>query len=246
MPCSSALGIHPVAQKLVFLHQPDFFRHPPQEQPQLFERRKRLGDVIVGAQFHGLHGGLDRPVAGHHRHLGARQSSSSPLQKFQPRHVAALPGRSGSCAWVVLRAAPSRIRRSRLAGIRSPAPRQLSCRGDGCSASSSTTSKRIRKSSLTELSPWCFPPRLSDLAPERVFPRKALRCAQSGRRFLVGDIAGDKDQSGGQFRPVLHGSRRTSRAIHPARRAHVGNDSPEVTRRQQRQASAPDPTPTTA
>ena len=79
--------IHALAQEFVFLDQADFLRHAPQEQPQFFERRKRLGDVVVGAQLHGLHGGFDRAVSGHERDFGARQKLLHFLQKFQARHV---------------------------------------------------------------------------------------------------------------------------------------------------------------
>ena len=79
--------IHPLAQKFVFLHQPNFIGHAPQEQPQFLQWRERLGDVVVGAKFHGLHRGFDGSVTGHERDLGARQKLFYLLQKLKARHV---------------------------------------------------------------------------------------------------------------------------------------------------------------
>ena len=69
----AGFSVHALPQKLVLLHQADFLRHAAQKQAQLFERREGLADVVVGSQLHRLHRGLDRPVAGHHRDLGAGQ-----------------------------------------------------------------------------------------------------------------------------------------------------------------------------
>ncbi len=79
--------IHTLAQKFVFLHQSNFIRHPSQEQAQLFQRRERLGDVIVGSKLHGLHGGFDGPVSGHERDLGARQKFFYLFQELKTGHV---------------------------------------------------------------------------------------------------------------------------------------------------------------
>ena len=75
--------VHALAQKLVFFDQADFFRHAPQEQTQFLQRRERLGDVVVGAELHGLDSGFDRAVAGHQRDFGARQKLLYLLQKLQ-------------------------------------------------------------------------------------------------------------------------------------------------------------------
>ena len=81
------LGIHALAQEFVFLDQADFLRHAAQKQPKFFEWRKRLGDVVVGAELHGLHCGLNRAVSGHERDFGAGQKFLDLLQKFEAGHV---------------------------------------------------------------------------------------------------------------------------------------------------------------
>src|SRR5262249_54037558 len=57
-------GVDALAQKFVFRHQTDFFRHALQQQAHLFDT-KGLFDVVVSAQLHGVHGGFDGAVAGH-------------------------------------------------------------------------------------------------------------------------------------------------------------------------------------
>ncbi len=79
--------IHALAKKFIFFHQANFIRHTSQEEPQLFERRKRFRDVVVGAQLHRLHGGFDGAVTSHQRNLGPRQELLYLFQKFQARHV---------------------------------------------------------------------------------------------------------------------------------------------------------------
>src|SRR5579883_889609 len=81
------LGVHAVAQELVFLDQADLFGHATQEQAQFLQRREGFGDVVIGAELHGLHGGLDRAVAGHDRDLGAREHLLDLLQELQARHL---------------------------------------------------------------------------------------------------------------------------------------------------------------
>src|SRR5258708_2820274 len=81
------LGIDALAEKFVLLDQPYFLGHPSQEQPQLFERRKWFGDVVVSAKFHGLHGGLDGTVAGHQSDFGSRQEFFHLFEKLEARHV---------------------------------------------------------------------------------------------------------------------------------------------------------------
>ncbi len=83
----SGFGIRALAQEFVFLDQANFFRHSAQEKPEFFERRKRLGDVVICAQLHGLHRGLDRTMPGHERNLGAGQKLLYFLQELEPRHV---------------------------------------------------------------------------------------------------------------------------------------------------------------
>ena len=83
----SSFGIRALAQEFVFLDQANFFRHSAQEKPEFFERRKRLGDVVICAQLHGLHGGFDRAMPGHERNLGAGQKLFYFLQELEPRHV---------------------------------------------------------------------------------------------------------------------------------------------------------------
>src|SRR5438270_9023653 len=75
-----------LAKEFIFLDQPDFLGHAAQEQAQLLQRRKRLSNVVVSPQLHGLHGGFDRAMAGHERDFGARQELLHSFQKFQPRH----------------------------------------------------------------------------------------------------------------------------------------------------------------
>ena len=77
------LGIHTLAQEFVFLDQADFLGHAAQKQPEFFQRRKRLGDVVVGAELHGLHRGFDGAVSGHERDFSARQKFLGSLQKFE-------------------------------------------------------------------------------------------------------------------------------------------------------------------
>ncbi len=80
-------GIHPLAQEFVFLDQANFFRHAAQKQTQFFEWRKRLGDVVVSAQPHGLHGSFDGAVSGHEGDFGARQKFLYSFEEFESRHV---------------------------------------------------------------------------------------------------------------------------------------------------------------
>ena len=42
MPCSSVFRVHALAQKFVLFHQANFFRHAPQEQAHLLERKGLL------------------------------------------------------------------------------------------------------------------------------------------------------------------------------------------------------------
>ena len=79
--------IHALAQELVFLDQADLVGHAPQEQPQLLQGREGLGDVVVGAELHGLDGGFNRAMSGHERDLGAGQKLFHFLKEFQSRHV---------------------------------------------------------------------------------------------------------------------------------------------------------------
>ncbi len=81
------LGVHALPQKFVFLDQTNFLRHPAQEQPEFFERREGLGDVVVSAKFHGLNRGLNGPVSGHKRDFGTGQKFLRPLEEFEARHV---------------------------------------------------------------------------------------------------------------------------------------------------------------
>ena len=83
----AGFSVHALPQKLILLHQADFLRHAAQKQAQLFQRRKRLADVVVGPQLHRLHRGFDRPMAGHHRDFGAGQQLLHLLQKLQAGHV---------------------------------------------------------------------------------------------------------------------------------------------------------------
>src|SRR5579859_1989397 len=84
---NGSFGIGALAQEFVLFDEADFFRHAPQEQPQLFQWGKRLGDVVVGPEFHGLDGSFNGAVAGHQGNFSARQKLFHPLQKFQARHV---------------------------------------------------------------------------------------------------------------------------------------------------------------
>ena len=79
--------IRALAQKFVFFDQANFIRHAAQEQAQLFQRREWLGDVVVGAQLHGLHGGFNGAVPSHERNLGAGQKLFDFFQEFQTGHV---------------------------------------------------------------------------------------------------------------------------------------------------------------
>src|SRR4029077_11941110 len=81
------VGIYALPQELVLLHQANLLRHPSQEQTQLFQRRKRLADVVIGAQLHGLYRGFHRSMTGHHGNLGAREHFFHSLQKLQSGHV---------------------------------------------------------------------------------------------------------------------------------------------------------------
>jgi hypothetical protein len=60
--------------------------HSAKEQAQFFERRKGFANVIVGAEFHGLHSGFDGTVAGHHRDFRTRIQFLDLLQKLKPGH----------------------------------------------------------------------------------------------------------------------------------------------------------------
>ena len=80
-------SIYTLAEKLVLFYQVDFFGHPTQEQTQFFQRRKWFADVVVGTQFHRLHSGFNRTVAGHDGDLAARQKLFHFFQKLNARHV---------------------------------------------------------------------------------------------------------------------------------------------------------------
>ena len=81
------LCVHTLAEKLVFLHEANLFRHAAQEKAQFFQRRKGLADVIVGPELHRLHRGFDRSMTGHDRNLGAGKHLLDLLQKNEPGHV---------------------------------------------------------------------------------------------------------------------------------------------------------------
>ncbi len=82
-------GFDAFAEKLILFDQADFFGHAAQEKAQFLERRKRLADVIVGAELHGLHGGFNRAVAGHDRDLDAGKKLLHLLQETRGRTCAA-------------------------------------------------------------------------------------------------------------------------------------------------------------
>ena len=79
--------VYAVTQELVLFHQLDFFRHAAQKQPQFFQGREWLADVVVGTQFHGLDCGFNRAMTGHDRDFGARQQFLYFFQKLQSRHL---------------------------------------------------------------------------------------------------------------------------------------------------------------
>ena len=75
-----------LAQELIFFNEADFLGHAAQKQAQLLERRKRLSNVVVSPQLHGLHRGFNGAVASHERDFGAGQELLPSLQEFQARH----------------------------------------------------------------------------------------------------------------------------------------------------------------
>ena len=76
MPCDGGFGFGALSQEFVFFDEADFVGHAAQEKAQFFERREGLGDVVVGAELHGLHGGFDGAVSGHQRDFDAGQEAS--------------------------------------------------------------------------------------------------------------------------------------------------------------------------
>ena len=66
------LGFGAFAEVEIFFDEADLVGHAAQEKAQFIERSKGLGNVVVGAQLHGLDGGFDRAVSGHDRDFDAR------------------------------------------------------------------------------------------------------------------------------------------------------------------------------
>ena len=82
-----SLGFGAFAEIEIFFDEADLVGHAAQEEAQFVERSKGLGNVIVGAEFHGLDGGFDRSVAGHDGDFDAGVSALDLLQKFESGHA---------------------------------------------------------------------------------------------------------------------------------------------------------------
>ena len=61
-----------------------FLRHPAEHGTQ-FLQAEGLGEIVVGADFHRLHGGLYRGVSGHHDYDGIRTPLPNQAQRLQTR-----------------------------------------------------------------------------------------------------------------------------------------------------------------
>ena len=227
--------IHALAQKFVFLDQANFLRHAPQEQPQLFQRRKRLGDVVVGAKLHGLHRGFDRAVSGHERNLGARQKLFYLLQKLQPRHV-----RHHHVGQHHVDGLLFEQRQRRLPAFRLQADEAESL-ADGDAEFADTLlvvddqqanakiffTSRVIHSDL--------PKSLRNdidklLHAERFLHAGSTGLMQSGDRFFVGNVAGNKNDSRSQIGAVAGDPGMHLASVHAAGRAHVGHHAQECCR----------------
>src|SRR5882672_9197894 len=86
-PVEFRLCVRALAQKFVLFHQLNLIGHAAQEQPQFFEGRKRLGDVVIGTKPHRLHGGLDRAVPCHQGYFGPRQNLFYAAEELEAGHL---------------------------------------------------------------------------------------------------------------------------------------------------------------
>ena len=87
MPCTAVSVSERSRKVLVFFFEANLVGHAAQEKPQFVERRKGLGNVIVGAQFHGLNGGFHRAMSGHDRDLDAGKGFLDLFEKLQSGHA---------------------------------------------------------------------------------------------------------------------------------------------------------------
>src|SRR5208337_801948 len=81
------LGFGAFAEIKILFHEADFVGHAAQEKAQFIERSKGLGNVIVGAELHGLDGGFDGAVAGHDGDLDAGVGALDLLEEFETGHA---------------------------------------------------------------------------------------------------------------------------------------------------------------
>ena len=87
MPCTRGLGFGAFAEIEILFHEANLVGHAAQEKAQFVERSEGLGNVIVGAQLHGLDRRFDRSVAGHDGDFDAGMGALNLLQKFDSRHA---------------------------------------------------------------------------------------------------------------------------------------------------------------
>jgi hypothetical protein len=80
-------GFGALAEVEIFFDEANLVGHAAQEEAQFIERRKGLGDVVVGAEFHRLHRGFDRSVAGHDGDFDAGVGALGLLQEFDSGHA---------------------------------------------------------------------------------------------------------------------------------------------------------------
>ena len=81
------LGFGAFAEVEIFFDEANLVGHAAQEEAQIVERSKGLGNVIVGAELHGLDGGFDGAVAGHDGDFDAGVGALGLLQEFESGHA---------------------------------------------------------------------------------------------------------------------------------------------------------------
>ena len=82
-----SLGFGAFAEVEILFDEANLVGHAAEEEAKFIERSKGLGDVIVGAELHGLDRGFDRSVAGHDGDFEAGMSALGLLQEFDAGHA---------------------------------------------------------------------------------------------------------------------------------------------------------------
>ena len=84
---NGSLGFGAFAEVKIFFHEADLVGHAAEEKAKLIERRKGLGNVIVGAELHRLNCRFHGSVAGHDRYFDPGVGVLDLLQEFDSGHA---------------------------------------------------------------------------------------------------------------------------------------------------------------